>query len=81
MIMYSRYFDRTPASMKATSGLDIVNPAYDRGNDKPVFPSDEEGVYENIESGQGKAVEEENEYTEITSSQRKNSEVLYEAAD
>ena len=49
--------------MKATSGLDIVNPAFDHENDKPIFSSDE---YEKILSG--KAAAEENEYVEITSS-------------
>ncbi|XP_065830968.1 uncharacterized protein [Oscarella lobularis] len=53
----TRYSDRTP------SGLDVVNPAFNPEND---MPSDEERVYEKIESG--KAAAEENEYTEITSS-------------
>ena len=75
----SRYSDRKPASMKATSGVDIVNPAFDPKNDKPIFSSDEERVYEKIESG--KAADEENEYAEIPSSQRKDIEVLYDAAD
>ena len=78
-IQVSRYIDQKPASMKATSGVDIVNPAFGPENDKPIFSSDEERVYEKIESG--KAADEENEYAKIPSSQRNDIEVLYDAAD
>ena len=57
----------------------VDNPAYDRGNNEPIFPSDEEVVYEYIENE--KAADKDKEYAEIASSQEKDLEVLYEAAD